>query len=158
MEATEQVKVVAAELGVLKETALLMKKQLGELKVTIEESKVGIKLKIEAFLKNVISDVGRRIIQEGMKIKMKQLDVFMRSTDENSIAVVELVEVIDTLLREVHEPPSLVDLAAGRGVEEGLGGGEIPTTLRVKVEGLQEEKVEQARKARDNFAATRSLA
>ena len=123
MEATEQVKVVAAELGVLKETALLMKKQLGELKVTIEESKVGIKLKIEAFLKNVISDVGRRIIQEGMKIKMKQLDVFMRSTEENSIAVVELVEVIDTLLREVHEPPSLVDLAAGR---RGWGWGRSP--------------------------------
>ena len=44
--------------------------------------------------------------------------------------------MIETLLREVREAPSLVDLAMGSVVEEGLGVGQIPTTLKVKVAGL----------------------
>ena len=66
----------------------------------------------------------------------RNLDLMTENMEGKSRALVELVEVIDTLLREVHEPPSLVDLAAGRVVEEMLGVGELPTTLEVKVEGL----------------------
>ena len=51
--------------------------------------------------------------------------------------------MIETLLREVREAPSLVDLAMGSVVEEGLGVGQIPTTLKVKVAGLLEERMKR---------------
>ena len=41
------------------------------------------------------------------------------------------------------------------GGEEGLGVGEIPTTLRVRVEGLMEERRERARKALGHFVRIR---
>ena len=147
MDASEQVKVVAATLLVLKGTAQSMKKMLEEMKVAIEESKVVIKPKIKAVLENLENEVEKRIVELVMKNKMKQLDILMESSEENSVALVELVKVIDTLLREVHEPPSLVNLVAGRVVEEGLGVGELPTTLKEKVAGLPNDRQVKALKA-----------
>ena len=67
------------------------------------------------------------------------------------MALVEMVEVMETLLREVHEPPSLVDLAVGRVVEEGLGVEELPATLRVKVEQWPSKRREKSEKMRDSM-------
>ena len=150
MDASELVKVMAIKLGMLKKIAQVMKKQLEELKVTIEECKVGIKLGIEAVIENLeneASEVEKRFVEKVMKNKVKQLDIFMGSTEGNSMALVEMVELMETLLREVHEPPSLVDLAVGRVVEEGLGVEELPTTIRVKVERLPNDRQVKAVKA-----------
>jgi len=147
MDASEQVKVVAVELGLLKGGAQMMKKHLEELKVTIEESKVSIKAKIEAVLENLENEVEKRLIEKVMKNKMKVFDVYMGSTEGHSMALVEMVEVMETLLREVHEPPSLVDLAVGRVVEEELGVVELPATLKVKVERLPNDRQMKAMKA-----------
>ena len=84
----------------------------------------------------------------------RKLDMIKENMEGKSRALVELEEEVESLLREVHKPPSLVNLAGGRVVEEGLGVGEIPTTLRVRVEGLMEERRERARKTLDNFTAT----
>ena len=150
MDASELVKVMAIKLGMLKKIAQVMKKQLEELKVTIEECKVGIKLGIEAVIENLeneASEVEKRFVEKVMKNKVKQLDIFMGSTEGNSMALVEMVEVMETLLRMVHEPPSLVDLAVGRVVEEGLGVGELPTTLKEKVAGLPNDRQVKALRA-----------
>ena len=92
-------------------------KQVSEVKVKIGLIKGENKVKL-VMAKN--EEVGR------------QLDLMTKNSEGKSRALEELVEEIDTLLREVHEPPSLVDLAAGRGAEEGLGLGEIPTTLKLE--------------------------
>jgi len=81
----------------------------------------------------------------------RKLDLLTDNMDVKSMGLVELEEEVKTLLREVHEPPSLVDLAVRRVVEERLGVGELPTTLKVKVEGLQEERMEQVGKALTKF-------
>ena len=140
---SEIVREVAVMLGEVKETIEKCKKMVEEKKVRIKE--------VEG-----MSEVKAALAKNGEWERKLEL---MKENMEGMLAELVVVEEeVESLLREVHKPPSLVDLAGGRVVEEGLGVGEIPTTLRVKVEGLQEEKVEQARKARDNFAATRSLA
>ena len=115
-------------------------KQVSELKVKIGLIKGENKVKL-VMAKN--EEVGR------------QLDLMTKNSEGKSRALEELVEEIDTLLREVHEPPSLVDLAAGRVAEEGLGLGEIPTTLKEKVERLQGERLERAVKALINILSTK---
>ena len=136
MESSERVKMEAAEFGGVKESIEHLQDQVERVKVHI--GKVRRINKVKAIMtKN--EEVGRN------------LDLMTENMKGKSKALVELVEVIDTLLREVHEPPSLVDLAAGRVVEEMLGVGELPTTLKKKVEGLQEERMTRARKALDNY-------
>ena len=124
-------------------------------------------------LKEYIDNIKKMV--EGKKVKIEEVEgmsevkavmakngewerklELMKENMEGMLAELVVVEEeVESLLREVHKPPSLVDLAAGRVVEEGLGVGEIPTTLRVKVEGLMEERRERARKALGHFVRIR---
>ena len=140
MDATEQVKVVAAALGVMKETDELMKGKLDLVMVAIEKCKTHIKPKLEAVLVKLESEVEKRIGEKGMKNEVEKFDIVMGSVGGYSSGLVELVEVMDTLLQEVHEPPSHVDLAVGRVVEEGMEVKRLPATLKVNVARLPNER------------------
>ena len=129
MDFSEAVRKVGVELGEVKEITEKCKKMVEGEKVRIEEVEGMSEVKA-AMAKNGEWEGKLELMKENMEGMLAEL------------VVVE--EEVESLLREVHKPPSLVDLAAGRVVEEGLGVGEIPTTLRVRVEGLMEERRERA--------------
>ena len=135
-------------MDVLKDCIKRVVEQIGQLKGRVEITKEqmdNIKMKNEVMKTEV----------ESMDV-VRKLDSMTETIEDKSRRLVELVEVIETLLRMVHAPPSLVDLAVGRVVEEGLGVGEIPTTLRVKVAGLQKERMERVNKILDKIESTQN--
>ena len=140
MDLLEQVHDLAVELGEVKEATVECKKKVEGGKVKIKEVE-GMREVKAAMAKNGEWEGKLELMKENMEGMLAEL------------VVVE--EEVESLLREVHKPPSLVDLAGGRVVEEGLGVGEIPTTLRVRVEGLMEERRERARKALGHFVRIR---
>ena len=101
MELSEHLKDLAKMVGRVKKVVDGVKGQVGEVKSIYE---------VKALL-GQHDEVGRK------------LDMMKENMEEKTMALVELEEVIETLLREVHEPPSLVDLAAGR---RGWGWGRSP--------------------------------
>ena len=138
MDLSEQMHDLAVELGEVKEATVECKKKVEGGKVKIKEVE-GMREVKAAMAKNGELERKLELLKENMEGMLR--------------ALVELEEEVESLLREVHKPPSLVNLAGGRVVEEGLGVGEIPTTLRVRVEGLMEERRERALKALNNSAA-----
>ena len=138
MDLSEQMHDLVVELGEVKEATVECKKKVEGGKVKIKEVE-GMREVKAAMAKNGDLERKLELLKENMEGMLR--------------ALVELEEEVESLLREVHKPPSLVDLAGGRVVEEGLGVGEIPTTLRVRVEGLMEERRVRALKALNNSTA-----
>ena len=141
MDLSEYVREVAVHIGEVKEHIEKCKKMVEGKKVIIE--------KVEG-----MSEVKAAMAKNG-ELERK-LELMKENMEGMLRALVEVEEEVESLLREVHKPPSLVDLAGGRVVEEGLGWsveGEIPTTLRVRVEGLMEERRVRALKALNNSTA-----
>ena len=56
----------------------------------------------------------------------------------------ELEELLAVVLKEVHAPPTLMDLSVGKVVEEGLEG-QVPPGLRVRVKHWSSERVDKAK-------------
>ena len=122
MDFSEAVRMVGVELGEVKEITEKCKKMVEGEKVRIEE--------VEG-----MSEVKAVMAKNG---EWERKLVLMKENMEGMLrALVELEEEVESLLREVHKPPSLVDLAGGRVLEEGL----------------MEERGERAMKALDNSSA-----
>ena len=94
----------------------------------------GIK-KVEV-MKEVYEKVKKKKIDEKCKTVVELVDQVSGDIEEFLKPVLEKVEEIEGVLRKVHEPPSLVDLAAGPVVEEGVEVEGLPSTFKTKVIGV----------------------
>ena len=91
----------------------------------------------------------------GVKYSME-----METRAERVKEVRELEKVLTAVLKEVHTPPTLMDLAVGKVVEEVVGVEELPATLKVKVEQWPSERREKSERMVDSMltAATGAAA
>jgi len=166
MEA-ENIENVKKDLKHVKEMIMDTKGTMQCLKGALEDvqmrNKLGKRNTIMAKIEKVESNIdGNRVEIHVRLVKEEYDEVKKRKMDEKLRKVVELVDQVKEYIEEflkpmeeladkmeavlelVHGPASLVDLAAGRVLEEGMELEELPTTLKAKVMGLHSEKQDKA--------------
>ena len=149
-----KVEKVIKDMEYVKEVILGKKRNAENLKRCIEAVRMKNKMGNRITRVAIVNPSGvRRLVlveEECEKVKKKKfeekyrkvvelVDQLMGEIEKILEPLVEQVEEMEGEVRKVHKPPSLVELAARRVVEEGLEVEGLPTTLQARVVGLPAE-------------------